>query len=593
MPTLIDLFKTQRITDGPNVGKTVEQANAVQQSKNTDIRVTNPILQPLVRKINDRRKEQSILLRETRLEEETVGLKALSDTSKLVLYGGDYFRIINKTTRSKQIMLKNIGAAGAGLDDRIADKIGSALGNFVGDKISNGLQKRGDRVDPPPKLDLRTLGFDIATDVVSSTLGKLLPEPMIPSKVVQEYEKGRNKKEADFIHEYDIDKRNLKLNSRKKVPKFVDGLLKNNKDILSQTKDVAISTAAGIAGGLVSAGVKGLNNLIFNKTKKNQKTNSGQLQPVQFDRTVYSSENTYSALKKSGLAKARQGLFFETNDLAARKLNSDSVLYEFLNGGDPLPPDFYDALTKTPNKYSTRKEAAKEDRKTNKGLYNTGDIINAVTDVVYKGEVAKNAGEDKTLDEYDFAALKFYSIDKAETLQFRCTVSDLSETFSPTWESTKFIGNPFPFYTYQGIERSLNFNFKVFSLSLTEHKLAWERLNELALYTYPQSYRGISGAIAPPLLRFTLGNMYKSRECFIDSLTFSIDENTPWEVGKNKKLAQNSSPVFTLPMGYTYITDEAVSADKWILPMIINVEISLKFIEARGNTSEFLYSYNT
>lgn len=592
MPTLLELFKTQRISEGTNAGKTVEEAYAIQNSKDVPIQTTNPILQPLTEKINKRRKD-TVRLKETRLEQETAGLRAFGDTAKLVLYGGDYFRIINGTTRSKQVMLRSIGASGAGLDDSITDKVGSAVGNLVGDKISNLFLKKEDRVRP--KLDTRALGTDILADVASRTLGRLLPEPMIPSKVAEEFEKGRAKKEQDFIHEYDIDKKIIRLKNKKGIPKLIDGLLKNNKDIMGQTKDVLMSTAGTIAGGLVSTGISKLSGLIFNKTKNAKVGPQKQAQPSNTRGFIWSSDANYS--KARNIASLRDLDVENRGDLSSYLLESRLNVVKTFNNSlgitSPTDVEIKKSLLSTPETYTKRPVIKTNNKITKRAILDGSDGINSLDNVTYAGTFTKNTNN-VLMDDYDFIPLKFYNIYKNQTLQFRCTLSDLTETYSPTWDSNKFIGNPFPFYTYSGIERSVTFGFKVFSLNLEEHQLAWERLNELGQYTYPSAYKGAAGAVVPPILQFTLGNMYILRECFIENLTYSIDENTPWEIGLNEKLLpSNPSVVSTVfNAGWKFDTDDSILAEKYKLPMIVNVEITLKFIENANKTSQFLYDYN-
>lgn len=605
MSTLLDLFKTQRITEGTNAGKTVEEAYAIQNSKDVPIQTTNPILQPLTEKINKRRKD-TVRLKETRLEQETAGLRAFGDTAKLVLYGGDYFRIINGTTRSKQVMLRSIGASGAGLDDSITDKVGSAVGNLVGDKISNLFLKKEDRVRP--KLDTRALGTDILADVASRTLGRLLPEPMIPSKVAEEFEKGRKKKEQDFVHEYDIDKKIIRLKNKKGIPKLIDGLLKNNKDIMGQTKDVLMSTAGTIAGRMVSTGISKLSSLIFNNRKNIKGGNNQTVQPTTQTGFKWSSDQPYSA--KRNIATLTNSEILDRNDLSTVFLEAKITSYEAMTGKrvprTPFAPiqfqqpgqfaqigpnQILEDLRSEPIKYSDYNRITRENRFKKRGMSDGADALNIMNSIVYSGQSATLDAEGNSADSYDYIPLKFYSVYNNETLQFRCTIADLSETFTPSWESNKFIGNPFSFYTYSGIERSVTFSFKVFSLNLMEHQFNWERINELASYTYPQDYKGISGAVVPPILKITIGNLYKNKECFIDSLSYTVDETTPWEIGMNKKL---TSPIVPkLFGGFVYSVDENNPADEYKLPMIINVEITLKFIEGRDNTSPkaLLYGY--
>jgi hypothetical protein len=229
-----------------------------------------------------------------------------------------------------------------------------------------------------------------------------------------------------------------------------------------------------------------------------------------------------------------------------------------------------------------------------RGMDTTGDILNLSDDITYIGDTAKTA-DGKNFDDYDFIPLKFYSYYKNQTLQFRCTVTDLSEQFTPTWESNKFIGNPFNSYTYGGIERTLTFKFKVFSLNLTEHINAWKRLNVLAGLTYPQGYKDRVNAVAPPLIAFTLGDMYNKKTCFIDTMTFSVDENTPWEIGMNRRLLANQITPSATVAGYNTVIDANLDGNGVKLPTIIDVDITLKFVESKASvfsdaTGDIMYA---
>lgn len=198
---------------------------------------------------------------------------------------------------------------------------------------------------------------------------------------------------------------------------------------------------------------------------------------------------------------------------------------------------------------------------------NKGDFVNTIG--VYKGDEAKDQNG-KLLDNYDFIALKFTSPIKGMSINFRATISGLSETFSPSWDSAKFIGSPFPYYTYTQIERSVTFNFKVYSYNSNEHKTAWEKLAFLANLTYPQDYAGSGNAAVPPIVKFTLGDLYHNKECFVESLSYTVDDNTPWEIGLNGSDTTN-----------------------YKLPMIVDVAISLKFLQSKLSTfGKGLYSFS-
>jgi hypothetical protein len=181
----------------------------------------------------------------------------------------------------------------------------------------------------------------------------------------------------------------------------------------------------------------------------------------------------------------------------------------------------------------------------------------------------------------DFVTLKFYSVAKGASVNFRATITGLTETFAPSWEASKFIGNPFSFHTYSGIERTIQFNFKVYSLSANEHTAAWERINFLASLVYAQEYVG-GNSVVPPFLKFTLGDMFRSRDCFIDSLIYTIDDNNVWETGFDDKGSNDDGS-----------STDYIARD-YKLPRIIDVGVTLKFVESKSNTFEKnLYGFDS
>jgi hypothetical protein len=129
-------------------------------------------------------------------------------------------------------------------------------------------------------------------------------------------------------------------------------------------------------------------------------------------------------------------------------------------------------------------------------------------------------------------------------------------------------------------------------MNLSEHQKAWRRLNALAGMVYPQGYKGEVNAVAPPIIAITLGSMYDKRNCFIENMTFSVDENTPWEIGHNGQLLNGAIAASDWKnnggiIGYKYDFDPNVSPKDWILPMIVDVDITVKFIESKSTV------YNT
>jgi hypothetical protein len=109
----------------------------------------------------------------------------------------------------------------------------------------------------------------------------------------------------------------------------------------------------------------------------------------------------------------------------------------------------------------------------------------------------------------------------------------------------------------------------------------------------PQEFKGASGAVVPPIIKFTLGDLYVAKPAIIDNLSFAINQDSPWEIGLNEKIA-NGTQMLPIPNigGYTAFVDSTLTSANHKLPMIMDIEVSLKFLESRQTIeSSNLYGY--
>jgi len=196
------------------------------------------------------------------------------------------------------------------------------------------------------------------------------------------------------------------------------------------------------------------------------------------------------------------------------------------------------------------------------------DFLNEKT--TYKSNGPLQLSDGTILDDADFITLKFKSLNTNEAANFRATVTGISETVSPSWDTAKFIGSPFNYYTYSSIERSVSFNFKMYSTTPTQHVACWQRLNFLTGLAYPQGYSGPYAV--PPFVLFTLGSLYKNQPTYIESLSYTMDDNAGWEIGS-----------IGAPEKVT-VNGKQVLIKDYKLPIVIDVSITLKLLESKSST---------
>ena len=579
MPTLLELFKTNQLPS--QGGKTAEEAYDIQNSKDIRISTSDPL-------VNNTGFAGARLLRktlgvrgsETLLEQEVVGTRIIRGLSLPVIYGSDLPRLTLRTTPLLDVMK-------AGTKGDLGG--GGTLGNAIAD----------------------------ARDFVNDTLK--ITSNIIPTKIYNDNRiKSKGETQNRMILLADIkgspsDKLLAEL--------LKGGIGGNLKTIGKQAIGGAINLAKDkIRGKLFGERSKtGFNTAGSNKDGSNITVNYGSLDNL-IDATIKTDPNT-GTTDAGGLMYSKTfnltfrdddepgklnfidsseegGLASKTPEVVKRRFTVPAIMnlpvgeYEY-----PLYSDLYNTIKRNDindavNTDGTLKdtevagfktiEEAKEEGEENSPIFGENGVdkfpdkieltidrnrISADPDRIGKTIISKQKIDTKSDgvnqlkvgeedDKLDFAPLKFKSIPTGKTTQFRATINGLSETLSPSWDSNKFVGNPFSYHTYTGIERSVSFNFKIFSLNLDEHKIAWEKLNFLTSLVYPQSYFSNS-SVAPPFIQFTLGDLYKNKYSFIDSLSYTFDDSTPWEIDEKN----------------------------YRLPMIIDVAVGLKFIESRGNTS--------
>jgi len=145
-------------------------------------------------------------------------------------------------------------------------------------------------------------------------------------------------------------------------------------------------------------------------------------------------------------------------------------------------------------------------------------------------------------DADDIVPLIFQLGSDGSRLQFRGTISGLSENFSPNYTEVKYSGRAEPVYIYDSFKRDITFNFKVYPTSRVEMQPLYTKLERLSTYTMPR-YESSGGYSAPgnsasdSELLLTIGKLYNKTPMILTSLSYSYSDDTAWDVD------------FGLPMG--------------------------------------------
>ncbi len=163
-----------------------------------------------------------------------------------------------------------------------------------------------------------------------------------------------------------------------------------------------------------------------------------------------------------------------------------------------------------------------------------------------------------TDSDMDFIPFKFKDLVNGKFIVFRATLEGISDSTTPGWNETQYIGRPDKVFTYTGADRAIGFSFKLFPNSKQEMIPMWEKLNYLVGLGYPQ-YKdaGNSGGrlMTPPFVELTIGNLYKNTPGLIDSIALTIEDSGGWDIDIPMQL-----PKFvTVQIGFKFIGQYALS----------------------------------
>ena len=571
MPTLEQLFKNRDL----GAGQTAEQKYAVRNANKIELSSNSPVINTTTMKLVNRlRSGNGSTLEETVLEQETTGIRILGTLSQPLLYGPELGRmVLRETAPLAEMKLESSGALPSGPIGKVFKSVRTFATKTLGiPTLATPTFTKN--FSDPTKGSLETTNNiqkdyqKVLTDIKDSSngsllgrllkggLGSLTDPDQLKSKVIGEamkFGKGllRDKLvgggNAPSQNNYDFNK----------FPAFASGV------------KIVRNYGPNTQNNLLSATSAGTSLTTFASSLPNFVSDSGNF----FDAggSSYSSffkpSITTVETKNFGILGKETSTFALPSKFVEKSEDSEENREFGLLKNSPFPDI---ELNKEINRGGKLTKAKIKKRK---------DEIDGLTenkDARFNPSsfgIALNSKEsyeikdgDTSVDDLDSVVLKFESVKQNKAVNFLATITGLGESFSPSWSSNKFIGNPFSFYTYDGLDRSVTFTFKVFSVNPQEHISVWNKVNFLSSLVYPQAFESEAGYVAAPFLKLTIGDLYKRKEGFIESLGYSFEDGTPWEIG-----------------GKTSSVQGDIDMKGYVLPRVINIDTTFKFIEQRSS----------
>jgi len=130
----------------------------------------------------------------------------------------------------------------------------------------------------------------------------------------------------------------------------------------------------------------------------------------------------------------------------------------------------------------------------------------------------------------DFVKFRFKDMVKGKNLVFRAILSGINDNITPEWSSERYIGRADQVHVYKGADRNISFNFTIAPKSKIELPILMEKLNYLIGLCYPEYDEVNSNRMVPPMIQMTIGNILDQAPGFLNSLSYTVEESSPWEI---------------------------------------------------------------
>ena len=118
-------------------------------------------------------------------------------------------------------------------------------------------------------------------------------------------------------------------------------------------------------------------------------------------------------------------------------------------------------------------------------------------------------------------------------IHLRAYITNFEDNYNSSWNPVQYMGRGNSFYKYEGYERDISLGLRVVVHSKYEQSIVYDKLNYLASTLAPNYSSG--GFMRGNLIKLTVGDYLNNQVGFLGGLSYSIPEDSPWDIGRNSK----------------------------------------------------------
>jgi len=171
------------------------------------------------------------------------------------------------------------------------------------------------------------------------------------------------------------------------------------------------------------------------------------------------------------------------------------------------------------------------------------DLVN-MSDIVENVEKSGFGGDKRDLIKFGFETIQNNS-GLVNATHFRAFLTGYNDNHNAEWAASRYTGRGENFYTYQGFDRVVNFNFKIAAQSKQEMKFLYRKLNYLISTLYPDY--NTAGFMRGNITKLTIGDLFVRTPGILESLQLNVDDQYAWEIAMDEPEGGRSSDMLETP----------------------------------------------
>jgi hypothetical protein len=187
----------------------------------------------------------------------------------------------------------------------------------------------------------------------------------------------------------------------------------------------------------------------------------------------------------------------------------------------------------------------------------------------------KEAARD--LIKFAFEVIDNDNLNNTTKVHFRAFLTNFTDNHSADWNGQNYMGRGEKFYTYQGANRQVSFNFKVAAQSKQEMMPLYQKLNYIVSSLY-SDYNIGDGFMRGNIHQLTIGEYFYRTPGIITSMNINVEDDYPWEIKVSEPETETSFETKDFPDSGGDVSPRFEKsnsdADMMELPQILNVSVT-------------------